>query len=1820
MPERKVSAVVSVQGDSKGGVGAVRDMQSALKDLRASYQAAQKDMADLGGKTSTVFQSLKSAVGKPLDSIKSSLSSLRSETSKKMTVDMDTSGAQRGIGSLQGSLDGLLQSLTSVQGVMGAAGAALIGLEASLGKHGAGVKQVEAEYARLMQSVGADGQKMLAGMRQMMGGTTSDVENMSAALRLANLAGEEFLGALPKLMGIARKQARAMNIDISYALDSVILGFARGSALILDNLGVMVDQQKAMDDYAAATGIATSEMTKQHKTLAILQQIEQNYGAEMAHMAELELNEAEAIATVTAQWKNAKDVLSKAFSPTVASAATVLGQLLGMLQKIPAPLLELAAKALAVGAGLTAVVGIISTIGPIIAPLIPIVLALAATAGALYSAWNANVGGVKDKVTELADTIKSKWFALANEALMWGFSLIENYAVGMVRAASAVIVTALNTIGNLIAGFLRSASPPKEGVLTGILDWGRGLMNTYLEGMSTADFGILDEATSLIQDAFKHLESIGAIDETEVAPWIAQVREEVAQLLATFRQTGEIDQGLLDLIGTQAGDMGAKLAEYLSLQLQYEKATQGVTAAEEALAAVRAKAEAKTKRIDKLESLGVSPKILSLMRDQVDAEMERAEAGVEAAKAEADAVKEKLDWQKQYIAALQSSNSLQSQQIAALEAAARAAEAAARAAAGGGGVGGGGVGGGGVGGGVALPAIEAIPLDLSFVGEGAGDGIASALTEGLKILGDNAKREWERIKGEMLGPITDIQTAWEGLKSSFADAGGMAAVADLVGGAWDTLQEKAAIVIGFFEENWKPFAAGLAASLGTVLVGALVTFTSAAAASATAFIAAWAPVVLPIAAIGVAVGLLVAAWENDWGGMRTELTEFWEGAAKPAFEAIKTWLETTIPVAITAIKTAWETGWGAIETAWNTTYTTITDALGSIKTWFTVTIPGAVDELKTTFFNKMDELNPRWREDWEKVKTALKEKLDEAIAEARQWILDLLADVRTFGTDLLKLWNDEVWGPVIGALSGIWTDLLGAVSTGVTNVQNAFTSVDWGSIGSAIIDGVKDGVSGAAHRLAEAAAGAVNNALQWAKNALGIHSPSSVWFDEVGLPIMEGTADGVDAGAPLLQGAIVRALDMLRDLAESLPAETRSALLEVVALAEAASNSLLKVAGRLGSLSSMTFAPLSGAQRGALAESIYGLLDMARGVAQALQSSMADLGGGDALSGYAEVQVIIETLSQLMESLSSLSSLQGKDFASFSGEQLWAIADTVHGLMGALRGVAAAMREEMSDLGGGGEDGALLGYAQIQIQVETLTNILDALGKLADIRPGAIRKVSGAQIWVIADTIHGLMDAMRGVAATMKQGITDLGDGDVTEGYESLTNFAETTQAGMAALESVLSVMQVKIRPSQLNRTIALYDLIKKTLAHWLRRISDLALAWRDKYGGEDSLAWLDSFVIMLQNALEPLKTIVDLSGDLANVNLEVPTVVFDDILANLERATEVLEKASLQLTGKEGYAIRKRIEATAPVFKEIGETIGAIVQPFKELAVSGWVPETAFAALEGNLLRTITWFNTMYDQLWLLAEGADAYDKEEDFERRMSGIARIAEVVGAGMEAFQAAFDTMTAMAKEFVGKALKLPSRVDIDAVFGFVTTVAQSATQWYHDMRFPNGARIAEDPLAEMQKSLTLMQAIDQVVSLALSIYDRIKAKNATGGETFGMVVEGLVSVYESFTEQLSAIREEIIHFGDNMDLQWYSLGAGLMDALIDGLQSRIPGVENTLRNIYASLGSLGGAPALPPSGGGRGRDFNFAPTINNFGREPDVRSLLTSGWELYRLGRR
>lgn len=157
--------------------------------------------------------------------------------------------------------------------------------------------------------------------------------------------------------------------------------------------------------------------------------------------------------------------------------------------------------------------------------------------------------------------------------------------------------------------------------------------------------------------------------------------------------------------------------------------------------------------------------------------------------------------------------------------------------------------------------------------------------------------------------------------------------------------------------------------------------------------------------------------------------------------------------------------------------------------------------------------------------------LGQLVAQVISWAAQMLGQAVSAGAQFLGGLMGQLSqlpGNIASWLSGAISTVVGWVTQFASNATSAASQFGsklrsgleaipgtLGNIGSKIVQGLVNGVTGAAGKLVDAVKGAVGDAIQGAKNLLGIKSPSRV-FRKIGQYVMQGAALGVDDDAGLL--------------------------------------------------------------------------------------------------------------------------------------------------------------------------------------------------------------------------------------------------------------------------------------------------------------------------------------------------------------------------------------------------------------------------------------------------------------------------------------------------------------------------------------------------------------------------------------------------------------------------------------------------------------------------------------------------------------------------------
>lgn len=297
---------------------------------------------------------------------------------------------------------------------------------------------------------------------------------------------------------------------------------------------------------------------------------------------------------------------------------------------------------------------------------------------------------------------------------------------------------------------------------------------------------------------------------------------------------------------------------------------------------------------------------------------------------------------------------------------------------------------------------------------------------------------------------------------------------------------------GVFNDNLKP-AAGAADSVFSAIGSGVKTFGDAVN-----------DLVLP------AIDTLSPAFNDFFGAIQT---------AQPLLEFIANIIGVGLAAAIsTAIKlfAAITEVVAFVITGFSQLYEDVSGFVTGVVQFFTVDLPNAINALVQWFAQLPGNIAAF---------------LSTVITNVVAWVTDMASNAVRAGSRFVSGIADflsELPGKIASWLSGVISTVVGWVSQFASNATSAasqFTSniIDGlasipdkvTSIGSNIIQGMVNGVTSAAGSLIDSVKGAVDDAINAAKNLLGIHSPSRV-FRKIGQYSMQGAALGVDDDADVL--------------------------------------------------------------------------------------------------------------------------------------------------------------------------------------------------------------------------------------------------------------------------------------------------------------------------------------------------------------------------------------------------------------------------------------------------------------------------------------------------------------------------------------------------------------------------------------------------------------------------------------------------------------------------------------------------------------------------------
>jgi len=195
----------------------------------------------------------------------------------------------------------------------------------------------EDAYATFVKNVGANSEDLIRQMQEASAGTVSETQIILNANRAMVM--DIPYDYLPRMMEVSRAAARAMGEDINYMFDSIVTGSARESPLILDNLGIQMNQLTEYEkEWAKARGLNANALTAEQQRQVFLNYVMENSAAilQKVDLSQESLNEQ--IARSQVAWDEFRRELMAGARPAIAGILNITEGATSALRDMPAPL------------------------------------------------------------------------------------------------------------------------------------------------------------------------------------------------------------------------------------------------------------------------------------------------------------------------------------------------------------------------------------------------------------------------------------------------------------------------------------------------------------------------------------------------------------------------------------------------------------------------------------------------------------------------------------------------------------------------------------------------------------------------------------------------------------------------------------------------------------------------------------------------------------------------------------------------------------------------------------------------------------------------------------------------------------------------------------------------------------------------------------------------------------------------------------------------------------------------------------------------------------------------------------------------------------------------------------------------------------------------------------------------------------------------------------------------------------------------------------------------------------------------------------------
>lgn len=351
---------------------------------------------------------------------------------------------------------------------------------------------------------------------------------------------------------------------------------------------------------------------------------------------------------------------------------------------------------------------------------------------------------------------------------------------------------------------------------------------------------------------------------------------------------------------------------------------------------------------------------------------------------------------------------------------------------------------------------------------------------------------------------------WNGVKEVFG--GIWDAIVGVFTGVMNALKGIADVVLGWFGTSWDEVWQGISSFFIGIWEGIRSFFESVVNGIKTFASNAWNGIKTTIVTVFTAISTF---FSTVWNTIRTVVTTVVNGiksTLSTVWNAIKTIVETVMNTIKTVITNVWNAIKNTIstviniikstiDTVWNAIKTIITNVVNGIKQ----TVSNVFEGMRTAITNTVNNIKSAVTNTFNNIKsslTSIADNIKSSVSETFEKLKTAMSDA-------------------IDAAKSLVVNTMENAKNGIVDVWNGITDT-FAGIGRDVIQGIINGIGSMVSSLYDSIKSALSGLVDKAKNALGIHSPSTVMRDQIGKQLPPGIAIGFES-------AMGKAIDDIQD-------------------------------------------------------------------------------------------------------------------------------------------------------------------------------------------------------------------------------------------------------------------------------------------------------------------------------------------------------------------------------------------------------------------------------------------------------------------------------------------------------------------------------------------------------------------------------------------------------------------------------------------------------------------------------------------------------------------